>query len=79
MTIQTSDLVKTLTACIEVLNSIAAQAREGLADAFPDKNTLRTDISMQVATMAEQAEKLSSRQPHSTLFGLVCHEDTIRC
>lgn len=75
MTIQTSDLLKTLTACIEVLNLIDTQARKGLADVFPDKIALRTDMSLQVAIMAEQAEKLSSLQPHSTLFGLVCHED----
>lgn len=75
MTIQTSDLVKILTACSEVLNSITAQAREELADTFPEKNKLRTDNSLQVIIMAEQAEKLSALQPNSTLFGLICHED----
>ncbi|MEQ9767655.1 MULTISPECIES: hypothetical protein [Pectobacterium] len=75
MTTQTSDLVKKLTACTEVLNLMAGQTRERLTDSFPDKNALLTDKSLQVAIIAEQAEKLSSLQSCSKLFGLVCHEN----
>ena len=78
MTIQTSDLVKNATACTTVLNLIAAQAREGVPDAFPDKDTLHTDISLQVEIIAEQTEKLLFLQPYSMLFGILCHEETIR-
>ncbi|RXN73440.1 hypothetical protein D0Z62_06390 [Providencia rettgeri] len=76
MTTQTSDLVNILTACTKVLNLRVAQVRDGLSNEFPNKNALRTDISHQlaIAIMAEQAEKLLSLQPESTLFGLVYHE-----
>lgn len=75
MTTEFDESVKTLTACNQVLKAMVASAGAKILDMFPDKKALHSDTDLQLAIIAEQAEKLSTLQPGASLFGLDIHPD----
>jgi hypothetical protein len=64
-----------LAACSKALQSMTASVDAKLVDTFPGKKTLQTNPELQLAIIAEQAEKLLTLKPEASLFGLEVHED----
>ena len=60
--------------CSEILKEMLNTAMIN-SDYFPNKNTLRSDINVQLAIIIEQAEKLTEMEPGAKIFGLEYNEE----
>lgn len=74
MTTQPIEHSEQLKKCSEILKAMVAEMAEVSPDTFPDKKTIHTEMPVQLAIIAEQAERLAELKPKDKIFGLEYHE-----
>ncbi|EFL9618754.1 hypothetical protein HZ84_003966 [Escherichia coli] len=74
MTTQPIEHSEQLKKCLEILKVKVAEKAEISPDTFPDKKTIHTEEPVQLAIIAEQAERLAELKPKDKIFGLEYHE-----
>lgn len=69
------ELSKKLKTCSESLSFLSNGVGIPANENFPDKKSLKSEIPIQLAIIAEQATRLAEMEPGSKIFGVELHED----